>query len=412
MQCSLLCIALGIFRGVHGGTLRKATLSGQGLISFDAFLQLYSRNYAAGSAEYNERRGLYESRLAAAVKHNAQTGKRWTAAVNDLWDWTDAEMKTLRGWSGGARPQKGALALAHHHGSLRNGTTKAVNATMNATFNDPLPSTKSWESLTTISGKTHNQGGCGSCWAVAAAQTLSAHHEIHRGQVRRFSVQEILACTPNPKRCGGDGYCKGATVELAMDWVMTNGCATEDEKPYKSVRGDEPTCEGSNGGMVPFRILWAAGAKAPAKAKYTGGAEFGMQGWERLPENKYEPVMRALAERGPVAVSVSAEGWFNYGSGIFDGCVKDAIVDHAVVLIGYGQEGSDKYWTIQNSWGSKWGDAGKMRMLRRADEGSWCGIDRQPELGSGCVGGPPQVTVCGNCGILYDTVIPHFVTSL
>ena len=27
------------------------------------------------------------------------------------------------------------------------------------------------------------------------------------------------------------------------------------------------------------------------------------------------------------------------------------VVDHAVVLIGYGKSGATKYWTIKNSWG-------------------------------------------------------------
>lgn len=405
MRLVVLCAAFIGLPCALGGVLRVQNSAQGGLPSFDTFVQLHKRSYAAGSAEYEERRSLYEARAAKAAKHNSQTDKRWTAAVNKLWDWNDAELKKLRGWVGGSRPQKSTLALAHHHGVLKNGTSKAVNATNATAPKKALPASKSWDGLGTISGKIHNQGGCGSCWAVAAAQTLSAHHEIHRGKLRRFSIQQILACTPNPQQCGGEGYCKGATVELAMDWVMENGCATEQQAPYLSVNGDTPTCVVGGKAAPTNRLLWAAGAKQ------AGAADFGLTGWERLPENKYEPLMRALAETGPVAVSVSASPWVDYGTGIFDGCDKNAIIDHAVVLIGYGEEGTNKYWKIQNSWGDDWGEHGNVRLLRHADEEAFCGIDDKPELGTGCIGGPKQVTVCGTCGILYDSVVPHFAQS-
>lgn len=136
-----------------------------------------------------------------------------------------------------------------------------------------------------------------------------------------------------------------------------------------------------------------------------------MQAWERLPVNSYKPIMHALVERGPVAVAVYASKWFPYSQGIFDGCQKDAVIDHAVALLGYGYDRKlrEKYWLIQNSWGPEWGENGRIRLLRRDNDATeYCGIDAQPQDGTGCVGGPAQVKVCGMCGILYDTVVPHF----
>lgn len=397
-QHATICVVLLVLPGALAGALRTVSLSDAVLPSFDAFLLQQGRSYAHGSAEYTERRSLYEARVKSAALHNSQKERLWTAAANQFWDWTDAELRTLRGWQAGARPSQSSarLALAHRSGLLRNGTAADTKSILNATSKAKLPVSKHWGELEAIRGKVHNQGGCGSCWAVAAAQTLTAHHEIHMGKVRRFSVQQILACTPNPQHCGGEGYCKGATVELAMDWVMANGCETEGEAPYLSARGDTPACS------PPAALV----AKDRQSGK--GAAEFGMHGWERLPENKYEPLMNALVNAGPVAVSVAANGWINYGTGIYDACVKDAIIDHAVVMVGYGVQDQTKYWQIQNSWGGMWGEMGKMRLIRHDDEEGWCGIDNKPELGTGCIGGPPQVTVCGTCGILYDSVIPHF----
>ena len=47
------------------------------------------------------------------------------------------------------------------------------------------------------------------------------------------------------------------------------------------------------------------------------------QGWQKLPENKYEPLKIALVTRGPVAVAVAAKGWEMYVNGIYSDCQQD-----------------------------------------------------------------------------------------
>jgi len=139
----------------------------------------------------------------------------------------------------------------------------------------------------------------------------------------------------------------------------------------------------------------------------TGAAAFGMTGWETLPKNEYEPLARALTERGPVAVSVAADSWFAYESGVFNGCPKDAIIDHAVTAVGFGTDNTVKYWEIQNSWGADWGEAGHIR-IQRHEEDTYCGTNNKPEVGVACKGDSAPVPVCGMCGILFDSVVPHF----
>jgi len=187
-----------------------------------------------------------------------------------------------------------------------------------------------------------------------------------------------------------------------MDWVLKHGCAEEFEVPYTGHDGACPDTVKSP--ALDMAQIFAADGPASGAS---GAASFGMTGWETLPKNQYEPLARAIAEHGPVAVSVAADTWFNYESGIFNGCGKDAVIDHAVVAIGYGEESGRKYWVIQNSWGGDYGENGHIR-LERHDSDDYCGMNNDPQKGVACQGETAPVPVCGMCGVLFDSVIPHF----
>ena len=50
----------------------------------------------------------------------------------------------------------------------------------------------------------------------------------------------------------------------------------------------------------------------------------------------------------------------SYGGGIYNGNCGQ--YDHAVTLVGYGNEGGVGYWIIRNSWGAGWGESGHIRI--------------------------------------------------
>merc|ERR1719197_2347995 len=104
-----------------------------------------------------------------------------------------------------------------------------------------------------------------------------------------------------------------------MDYVEKHGLRKSNELPYMASDGECP-----NTGKV-------AGL---TEGVHNGGASLGFRGWTKLPENKALPLMQALMD-GPVGISAAASSWFSYESGVFDNCGKDAVVDHAVVLLGY-----------------------------------------------------------------------------
>merc|ERR1719454_2694709 len=96
---------------------------------------------------------------------------------------------------------------------------------------------------------------------------------------RTFATQELVDCVSNPDRCGGDGGCRGATVELAMDYVEKHGLREEGQLPYQGMDGACPNADAKTGGAS-----WLSGSGVQRQTG--GGASFGFRGWTKLPENK------------------------------------------------------------------------------------------------------------------------------
>lgn len=364
--------------------------------AFASFVLHNGRVYAS-AAEYQRRFLLFSQRIQAIQRHNAGNGSRplWRAAVNRLTDLTDQELASLRGRHG---------RRTNHH--LLGSSLLQYAQTVRTKGTISLPNSVTWSHLRSVKD-IQDQKGCGSCWAFATASVLRAHSEIYR-HTRTFSQQELVSCVKNPKHCGGTGGCAGATSSLAMEYVLAHGLVTDEQYPYVGTDGP-----------CPSALLSSLDSNLTSDVSLTSSFptnrdSIGMLGWTHLPENQLYPVQRALVDWGPVAVSISATKFFNsYESGIMDSCVQDAVIDHAVMLFGYGEDNGIKYWNLQNSWSNDWGENGNIRILRLTDkeESAFCGNDKTPEVGSGCDGGPVEVEVCGSCGILYDAVMPHFSGS-
>eukprot|EP00928_Gymnodinium_smaydae_P069274 TRINITY_DN526_c0_g1_i1.p1 TRINITY_DN526_c0_g1~~TRINITY_DN526_c0_g1_i1.p1 ORF type:complete len:414 (+),score=73.53 TRINITY_DN526_c0_g1_i1:93-1334(+) len=369
--------------------------------NFMDYVAAHGRPYRHGTEEFTRRHAVFKQRLNLIQDHNAREDRLWTAHVNHLTDRTEDELAQLRGWrrsgptpgSHEARASQGAISLLMKGSTLVRHMVDEVD----------------WRNLS-AAFKVPDQGACGSCWAVATASMLEARHEIQRRQNRSFSVQQLVNCVPNPHACGGTGGCDGATVELAMKYVQHMGLREADQEPYNGVAA-----------ACPSAMQWQANAGAATsllsnlRGRRDSAAGLSLDAWQKLPENQALPLMQAARE-GPVAISVSAADWFLYGTGIYNGCSRDAVIDHAVVLYGYGKEVSKgstvKYWLVRNSWGNAWGEKGFIRLLRLGAEkdDQFCGIDSDPKAGTACSPYPDKVKVCGMCGILYDSVAANFVS--
>jgi len=356
---------------------------------------------------------MFEKRRAEIEAHNARTDKSWVAAVNKFADFTDIELNRLMGyrrdasWRPASQATSGGSSFAEGSLDGDDGASLVAMEGVGGSFLEVKPrrarhgliaQSMDWRghlAVSTADRFTREQGGCGSCWAVAAVGALETHAELANLRVEPLSYEQLVDCTPNPQHCGGDGGCKGATGELAMEWSQRFGVV-----PASMYRGYQHNGDGLCRTFANHRT----GLKS--------------SGFTRLKENNLEQLLSTLSNIGPAVVSVDASSWSPYQAGVFDGCQRQAVVNHAVLMVGYGYDRDldKKYWLIRNSWGPTWGEGGFIR-LQRHDAGieSWeagfCGWDKNPKEGVGCDGGPSRIPVCGMCGVLSDSSYPVGVKS-
>lgn len=368
-------------------------------VDFELFVEAYGRSYQAGSEEYAVRKGIFERNVDAVREQNSRPGQTWQAGINALSDYTDQELNRLKGYRH-QKTRRGQVSMIGSEASVTDDVPSTLPTESEA---QTRPVNMSWRGVLNALDNVTDQGNCGSCWAISAATAMSARSQLYQNY-RTFSVQQFVDCVPNPKHCGGKGGCSGATADMALDYAVEMGVISAEAWPTNA--GSSSPLLSNPTGECPEELTM----KDPGQVLHRRGrAAMGLYGSLKLPENRLAGLFQAVLA-GPVSVSVGADAdWFQYKEGIMPSCKKEAVVNHAVVLVGYGEEAL-KYWQIMNSWGVSWGEGGFGRFERHSDaeEEAWCGWDDDPQAGNGCDGGPAKVWVCGSCGILYDNAAPLF----
>jgi cathepsin C len=196
-----------------------------------------------------------------------------------------------------------------------------------------------------------NQGDCGSCYTVATVRMLSARNRVRKADNNAgpFSINFPLHCAEYNQGCDG-GY-----AFLQSKWSEDVGLIPAACFPYNTA--------GSCSDNIDPQCIKAHGGAAKAKNhRYVGGYYGG---------SDEEDIKEELVRGGPIVVSFEPKDDFMYyHNGIYTSNLGDSIhqewekVDHAVLLVGYGEEQGKKFWRIQNSWGDDWGENGYFRIAR------------------------------------------------
>lgn len=268
--------------------------------------------------------------------------------------------------------KKAAVKLAKN-GFSANGLEQTSSA-KTKTFPSNLPKEYNWNNVngTDWLEPVLDQADCGSCYAVSSVHMLSARFRIFKKdpKVEGLSINFPLYCSDLNQGCNG-GYPSLVSMFSRHVGMVPKSCTG------KYFTSESATCKDAmkRPDVKKFDqcVNDAANEKrlaAVSKWNYIGGYYGGCS---------VGKMMTDLFHYGPVAVALEpAMDFMYYRSGIYKSTsVKTNVpwvkVDHAVLLIGWGEEldGEDSktpYWTIQNSWGKEWGEHGNIRLIRGENE--------------------------------------------
>ena len=187
-----------------------------------------------------------------------------------------------------------------------------------------------------------DQGWCSSSWAVAAVSVASDRTSIGLGRRVVLSSQALLGCR--------EGGCQGGQVERAWKHLRRKGSWSSSCQASSS-----STCP-SSCPMHRTQPAYRVGRVNTAKHRH----------------RREEDMMHEMMTQGPVmAVMQVYTDFFMYRGGVYS---RTNLADtsplgyHAVRIVGWGQEGGNKYWTVANSWGTHWGERGFFRIARGDNE--------------------------------------------
>jgi len=258
----------------------------------------------------------------------------WKAGSNAIWEkYSDSELVSFTGTD---LESLGAV----HHGM------PAVNA---APEGASIPD--SFDSREEFKGFIHpirNQMRCGSCWAFAAAESLSDRFTIaSKGKIDVvLSPEDLVSCDIT------DNGCSGGMIPNAWNYLTKTGIVSDKCFPYTAGTGSAPTCETQCEDGEDFKKYKA---KNPVHL------------------TSVEAIQHAIMTGGPVEAGFMVhKSFMSYKSGVYQHQwwkVWDQVLGgHAVKIIGWGTEDGLPYWLVANSWSSDWGEDGYFKILRGKNE--------------------------------------------
>jgi len=279
---------------------------------FTKYVEQYQKSYQTN--DFFGKFETFKSNLDIIVAHNAKN-LPYKLAVNQFADMSASEFAaTMTGLNTN-------LAMPY--------AMEQLNAPVVGLTAEPID----WVAKGKVNA-VKNQASCGSCWAFASTAPLESRYSIEKGSLYDLSEQQLVDCSGST----GNNGCNGGLMSNAYEYLKKAGgsCLSVD---YPYTAKDE-------------------------SCKTTCAAKVEVTGYKTVATND-DAHIEAL-QSGPVAVALAASSsaFQFYSSGILTACT-DRSINHGVTMVAYGVEGNTEYYTIRNSWGASWGDAGYIKIAAR-----------------------------------------------
>jgi len=310
-----------------GGVSATSLFNGNIKKTFEDFVQKYGKRYTSAQEKLS-RFAIFVDNLADAERRNKENdGARF--GVTQFSDLSFEEYDRLNGFR--ITPE---AAREFSERRARQGNDRKVHTART------LPTAFDWVSKGAVT-EVKDQKVCGSCWAFGTVASIEGNNFVQNKELISLSEQELVSCD------NVDHGCHGGLPENAYQWMLNNKQGLETEGDYSYHAKDEQCAVDQS----KERVF--------------------LENWQAISTDEDE-IAAALMQYGPLAVGIHAGPPLqSYTGGIFQGSCAGR-PNHAVTIVGFGEEDGVKFWNVKNSWGKSFGENGYFRILRGAGQ---CGIN-------------------------------------
>lgn len=322
--------------------------------AFNLFMRMHNKRYSEEEKPRRLAQFIKSMNLIEQSKKLFEEGKQlYMLGPNRFVDMNDTELKSLSltripDFDHMIDEEKAGLNRSMSLKSIRPSKSNANLDTDLSLRADQIPKSKDWRSSGCISTPM-NQGSCGSCYAVSTMGAIESTKCIKSGAASILSPQHIVDCVRS-YRYNANG-CDGGWPTSVFKYLQDTGKAYREKcYPYKDRRS---YCGVRSGLDSNCEVNPSLSSSRPIKFKVL---------------TNEQDILYHVAKTGPVVTAVqTTKDLLYYAKGIIDDrrCSnKRDDVDHAFLIVGYGEEKGVPYWLIKNSWGTDWGEDGYVRVKR------------------------------------------------